>query len=149
MLASVAGAVAGWSIFSVVTVDVATKNKRVIKMTNINQEVPQFNWYFVKKTESDRYEATDEEEALIIGTDWINQQTPIYCDEKIINFKNYWKLPLFRSYSGAGVIWINNPFILKHTEKPKAWYCVSKTIWRFSSEEWYAYYDLFYHPFYD
>lgn len=144
MLASVAGAVAGWAIFSVVTVDVATKNKRVIKDTTINQEVPQFNWYFLKTSEYYDCKASDEEEAVKEGTDWINQQTPIYCDEKIINFKNYWKLPLFSINREAALqSWIRNPFILKNTKDLKEWYCVTKSIWK--NGDWYAHYELFYH----
>ena len=148
MLASVAGAVAGWAIFSVVTVDVATKNKRVSKDTTITQEVPQFNWYFLEQ-ESYDCKTQDEKEAKKIGTDWLNQQTPTYCDEKIINFKNYWKLPLFSINREAALkSWIRNPFILKNTKDPKGWYCVSKSVYlnQFNFY-WYAQYELFYHQF--
>lgn len=47
MLSSVTGAVAGWSIFSLVTMDVVIKN-RFNKNINVKKgkwEIPQFNWY--------------------------------------------------------------------------------------------------------
>ena len=142
MLASVAGAVAGWAIFSVVTVDVATKNK-IITATNIYPWVPEFNWYFLKSEYYD-LKASHEEEAVKEGTDWINQQTPIYCDEKIINFRNYLESPLFSPDNPGEGNWIKNPFIFKNTKDPQGWCCVTKSI--FNNGDWYAKYNLFYHP---
>ena len=103
------------------TVGVATKRKIIIADdTNLKtQGVPEFNWYFLKESEYYDCKASDEKEAVKEGTDWINQQTPIYCDEKIINFRNYLKSPLFSPNNPEKENWIRNPFILKNTKDPQ------------------------------
>ena len=149
MLASVAGAVAGWAIFSVVTVDVATKKKIIIAdNTNLKpQGVPQFDWLRIEEKHSDDFEADDENKAKKIGTDWINEQIPIYSEEKIINFKSYKKEPLFFK-NNNDESWIEEPFVFFKTKAPKAWYLVTKWIYPSPDDivEWRATYDLFYHP---
>lgn len=111
--------------------------------------VPKERWYRVEVKE--HYFKADEEVAIKEGIDWINQQTPIYCDEKIINFKSYKKAPLFDVNEKK---WIEEPFVFLRTKAPKGWYCVTKSVCFYQPgntkepiDTWKACYQLYYHKF--
>lgn len=162
MLASVAGAIATWGIFSVVTIDLATKKGNAETVKKINEEeVPRMNWYWVDEEKfkvgnpyiPEKGGHLSKKEMITKATKFINNQTIRYCPfVKIVDFKKYKQLPIFNK--DGGVIW--EPFVylvdgeggdlkpLKHPE----WYCVTKTIW---DEDYFDYveasYTLYNHPF--
>lgn len=159
MLANVTGAIAALGIFSVVTIDLATKKGNAETVKKINEEeVPRMDWYRVetKTFKVDQWDKKkqrylDKEEWIKKCTNFINNQTTSYCPlVKIINFKKYKQLPIF--YESGDVI--EEPFVyllsgeggdLKFLKHPE-WYCITKDfLWNISDPS--VSYELLNHPF--